>query len=292
LEQLPFLDASFDRALCLNALHHIPKPEQALQEIARVLTDRGRLVLIEPGAGHSDRMTSVAAASEFGVLEQELEPTKLMRLCLDAGFRDVALRPMSYASGEIEVTLPEFVRWRQWTKTKRPLRAIAKVWRATLEIFGFAKQGVLLEDALSMHTSRVLMRHVAEQPVIVATKSGYQPASRELRAVIRLSGPQEGAAPGIAAYRARISNIGTLTWRARGSGQVQLGIQLLNQQRIVQNRDFMRVPLPHDVDPGQECGVQFAVPPLPAEGGYYKVDLVAEGVSWFETAGSSPLLIG
>ena len=291
LEQLPFPDGSFDRALCLNALHHVPKPENALREIGRVLTPRGRLVLIEPGRGHSDRASSVAAVQQFGVLEQELEPTTLMRLCEEAGFPSVTLRPMSYASGEIELSLPEFSSWSRWTETTRPLRAIEKLWRALLEIFGVAKEGRLLEDALSMYTSRVLMRHITEQPVIVADRSGYQPASRELRAIIRVSAMTDGPSSGVVAYNARILNIGTLTWRTHGPGRVQLGIQVVNPQGIVLDRDFVRVPLPDDVEPGQECGVQFTLPSRRAEDGYYQLDLVAEGISWFEAKGSSPITI-
>jgi SAM-dependent methyltransferase len=292
LEQLPFLAKSFDRALCLNALHHVPQPMAALQEIARVLTDSGRLVLIEPGAGHSNRGTSLDAVHKFGVLEQELEATTLMELCLQAGFTNVVLRPMSYVSGEIELSLEEFGRWRQWTRTKRPLRAIRKLWRAILEFGGMAKAGVLLEDALSMWTSRVLMRHTNEQPVVVATKSAYQPANRDLRAVIQLS-EQAGASSGdVTKYRIRIENAGTLTWRAHGRGRVQLGVQLANAQEIVINRDFLRVSIPHDVDPGGDCTVQFDVPLARSQAAaYLKLDLVAEDITWFESAGSSPLVI-
>ena len=72
LEVLPFMPGSFDRALCLNALHHLADPGAALREVHATLREHGRLVLIEPGAGHSHRDTSLRAVQEFGVLEQEL----------------------------------------------------------------------------------------------------------------------------------------------------------------------------------------------------------------------------
>lgn len=47
-EALPFPDASFQGAVMLNALHHVPDPAAALAEAARVLVSGGRLVVVEP----------------------------------------------------------------------------------------------------------------------------------------------------------------------------------------------------------------------------------------------------
>lgn len=47
-EALPFPDASFDGAVMLNALHHVPHPAAALAEAARVLEPGSTLVVVEP----------------------------------------------------------------------------------------------------------------------------------------------------------------------------------------------------------------------------------------------------
>ena len=49
-EALPFADASFDMAVFLNALHHVPEAamDTALAEAMRVLRREGRLVVVEP----------------------------------------------------------------------------------------------------------------------------------------------------------------------------------------------------------------------------------------------------
>ena len=49
--RLPYTDESFDVVIVSNALHIVPKPEKALQEIKRVLKDDG--VLIAPTFTHA-----------------------------------------------------------------------------------------------------------------------------------------------------------------------------------------------------------------------------------------------
>jgi ubiquinone/menaquinone biosynthesis C-methylase UbiE len=49
-QEIPFSDASFDLALMLKSLHHVPRPlmAQALDEVARVLKRGGHLYVSEP----------------------------------------------------------------------------------------------------------------------------------------------------------------------------------------------------------------------------------------------------
>lgn len=45
---LPFAEASFDSVTCLDVLEHIPRPEEAVRELARVLRPGGLLILQTP----------------------------------------------------------------------------------------------------------------------------------------------------------------------------------------------------------------------------------------------------
>ena len=49
-EALPFVDASFDGAVLINSLHHVPKPamDRALRDAARVVVPSGFVVVVEP----------------------------------------------------------------------------------------------------------------------------------------------------------------------------------------------------------------------------------------------------
>ena len=44
-DALPFADGSFDIVTCVHSLHHVPHPDTALAEMARVLAPGGRLVV-------------------------------------------------------------------------------------------------------------------------------------------------------------------------------------------------------------------------------------------------------
>src|SRR5918994_1558307 len=82
-ERLPFVDGAFNKALCLNALHHIPRMAVAVGEIFRVLSNRGVAVFSEPGLGHADKPASLAATQDFGVLEQEILIEPFIAACHD-----------------------------------------------------------------------------------------------------------------------------------------------------------------------------------------------------------------
>ena len=47
-EQLPFFDETWNAVVCRGAVHHIPNPQKALNEMYRILTPGGALVISEP----------------------------------------------------------------------------------------------------------------------------------------------------------------------------------------------------------------------------------------------------
>jgi ubiquinone/menaquinone biosynthesis C-methylase UbiE len=50
--RLPFADGEFSAALCTTALHHFPRQQETVAEIARVLSRTGRVVIADSNRSH------------------------------------------------------------------------------------------------------------------------------------------------------------------------------------------------------------------------------------------------
>jgi MoaA/NifB/PqqE/SkfB family radical SAM enzyme len=90
--------------------------------------------------------------------------------------------------------------------------------------------------------------------------------------------------------RTRVRNLSTKPFPATatyGRRLVRVGAQLCTADGKLLNLDFARADLPRHLEPGAVADVTVALPPLPQPGRYQlKLDLVNEGVDWFERCGS------
>jgi ubiquinone/menaquinone biosynthesis C-methylase UbiE len=297
LEYLPFASASFDKAYCLSAIHHVPSIRRAVVEIHRVLKPEGAAVFSEPGVGHADKPGSISAMRDFGVLEQDIVISEFMDACHAAGFADVRLKPLSYTLPAIDLTAAQWDAWRRLARTKRPRRAGRKLWRALLELAGVGKQDELIEETLAMMLVRVLRSAMEDHPVVVASRSPLPAvaATRPYSADVELLAAPGMVLPGApVALRIRIKNTGGLSWETAeraGGGQVRIGVQLMDANQRLVDREFHRASLPSPLPPGAqaECELTCSAPSAP--GTYHlKIDLVAEGVTWFEPVGSRAVM--
>jgi ubiquinone/menaquinone biosynthesis C-methylase UbiE len=294
MERLPFRSGAFDMAVCLNALHHVPDMRAGIREIARVLNDGGVALFSEPGKGHADAAVSTAAMRDFGVLEQEVLIPQFIDACHAAGFSHVRLKSMSYVLPEFDLTPEEWQTWSRAAASKRPMRALGKIGRAIVEMFGLGKQGRLYEEAYGITLVRILREAIEAHPIVVAAKGPLRRRQMYAADIALEEGVARAAPHGAASFRLRLHNRGSATWRGAASvepGQVTLGVQLLDAQRRLMARDHFRVALLSPVAVDASAVLAFECP-MPAEGGTYhlKFDLVAEGVTWFEPAGSQALV--
>ena len=293
LEQLPFKDGMFQKAVCLNAIHHVPDIPAAVGEISRVLSGDGMALFSEPGRGHAEAPISTTAMRDFGVLEQDVLIADFAHACRNAGFRDVRIKTLSYAIPEFDLTLEEWESWTRLAASKRPVRALRKIVRGVAEVFGLGKRGQLFEEAFGMSLVRTLRHAMDDHPIIVASKAPL-PERSELTpwaAAITVDAGDRVPRGGVFTVRVEVMNKGSRLWLAspesHASGHVTLGVQLLDASGRLVSRDYHRAPLTHDLAPGGSVALLVSCPSPDTAGSYMlKFDMVAEGVTWFEPAGS------
>lgn len=291
MEQLPFRPGAFNKACCLNAFHHVPNTHAALVEIRRVLSDHGVVLFSEPGVGHALHPTSIAAVRNYGVQEKEILIQEFMAACKTAGFADVRLHPISNIVPLFALNQDEWQRWSSFTKSKRPFRALDKIYRAVLELVGLRKRDVLFEEAFAIRLLRELQPVVESHPVITAHCRPFLKTerSRDAAQYEILRAPAAGRTGEILALVLRVTNAGTTTWNVVHDREVRLGAQLFDGNDVMIQRDYGRFEIP-PLRPGGRVEISLDIP-APREPGEYSIrlDVVREGVHWFENLGSQPV---
>lgn len=92
-EEIPFPDASFDRAVGIVSFHHTEEPDQALDEIRRVLKPDGRLVLFElRPEEHGGAGMRILGRRMHGTAPHFYAPHDLRDLLASRGFRAIGVR--------------------------------------------------------------------------------------------------------------------------------------------------------------------------------------------------------
>jgi ubiquinone/menaquinone biosynthesis C-methylase UbiE len=97
LEALPIDDARLDAATMMLVLHHVPEPERALAEVARVLKPGGRVLMVDMMPHDRDNYRQQMGHVWLGFSDEHLR-----RMLTDAGFdgvRIVSLPPDARAKG-------------------------------------------------------------------------------------------------------------------------------------------------------------------------------------------------
>jgi ubiquinone/menaquinone biosynthesis C-methylase UbiE/DNA-binding transcriptional ArsR family regulator len=90
LEALPIDDARLDAATLMLVLHHVPEPERALSEVARVIKPGGRALIVDmlPHDRESYRQ-------QMGHVWLGFSGEHMRGMLADAGFADVAVVPLA-----------------------------------------------------------------------------------------------------------------------------------------------------------------------------------------------------
>lgn len=104
--RIPFDDASVDRVLCNDALHHVPNVREVIAEMSRVLKPGGVAGFCEPGPRHSLNPRAQFEMRELRVLENDVDHTAINAYALEAGF--TKMRMSIYSPYALDVDLAEW----------------------------------------------------------------------------------------------------------------------------------------------------------------------------------------
>lgn len=264
-ESLPFADGVFDGIVCMNSLHHMPDYQKVVNEMFRILKPSGRVVFSEPGKNHSKISQSAREVEEYGVLEKDVVLSEVYTMAMNAGFRDLHIKPYVYP-GRVEYN------YYDWQRLANRMPA------ATEKFIG------------------EFVNAVDEHLIFVLDKSKEKFIDSRLpnllKAEIEITGLPDSVRPvQEIEVKARVKNIGDTVWMANPTkfgGYVRLGIKLLDLNKIFIRDDLERTLLPKDIYPGEEVelNVRFSAP---KEIGSYclKFDMVDEVIAWFESRGST-----
>lgn len=263
---LPLRDRSADAVLAIDALHHVSDLGAVFGEVKRVLVAGGRFLLAEPGEGHAESAKSLAESREHGVRESEVHPHVIEKLARRAGFDEVSVIP------------------------RVPTRTLMNAGELRRAAGGRTVRSRVVAEGRATEFDTLVLRTMLARPLMVLSAGTRVPDSRApdlLAADIR---------PALARCDRRVvgdvdlHNAGNTTWLARtadGVGVVSLGVQLLDADGRLLDREFFRCPLPASVEPATLVRVHVDLR-LPEAALSYrlKLDLVAERVCWFEDRGS------
>jgi ubiquinone/menaquinone biosynthesis C-methylase UbiE len=265
---LPVATDSVDAIIIMDALHHVPAVKPVFQEAFRVLADGGQFVIAEPGEGHAESERSRSEVLEYGVEEREIHLFEMEAYARSVGFDQIRVVPHYVPNVSMS---PEQLR--------HAIRSPAEAWM----VYQGNRQGYL-----SSH----IIQSIFSRPVLVFGK-GRRPIDSRTPDVL-----QAQITPHLRRHNSQVT--GTVTVRNTGNtiwlggsdqdGHVQLGFRLLDAARRPRVLEFHRVRLPKNVGVGEaiELMVEVALP-TSMEPYVLKLDLVNEGVCWFEDVGSAPV---
>jgi SAM-dependent methyltransferase len=261
-ERLPFADRTFDGAVGLNVLHHVPDLAGAISEIARVLRPGARFVGCEPGLDHLEDAESVRAVREYGENDRPFDVIQFLEIATALGFSRALLPATLHAALRL-VPLEEIDTFRTG-------------WHPRLTL---TNEGVV-QELHRKHAYAMLVRDGERVPT--SRKPGKLRYELE---VTRLAAP---LSPGqIGTLTAVVTNIGDTIWLAAPSplgGFVTVGCKLTTPSGRLVSDTIGRTFLPADVSPDSKVSIDIQLPiPPDVKPGEYElvVDLVNELVCWF-----------
>lgn len=261
---LPAADKSFDRILSFDAFHHVADQKSVLTEFSRVLTDDGVAAFAEPGPYHSLMPSSQIEMKAFDVIENDIRMEEIWSLAQACGFADIKL---SFAMPhQTLVPLEDFNRFLE----QRSAPDDVVFTRLNSEVHLNRRVFFLYKSATQEADSRFISGLNYRMDLVEVTP--VESDSIRLKLVVE--------------------NTGGATWLPSGyePGSVNVGIHLRSADGRMLDNDFTRLPVSSErVRLGQKVEISGTIPRPAVDDFQLELDLVAEGIIWFEIVGGNPM---
>lgn len=257
---------SVDRIICHDGFHHIPNQDEVISELARVLKPGGIAGFSEPGKFHSQSPQSQYEMQNYKVLENDIMLSEIFSIALKHGFTDLKVELLS----DMKLSLDDY----QSLSDNRPNRTlegnILKNIHNTMinrTIF-FLHKGAFVPDSRShiglshsIYTKKILFSVEAGEDLYIPLK---------------------------------VTNTGVAKWLNKNIndiGVVKIGTHLYDERNKLLNLDFSRHALNSPIEPGQTFDQDIKLRFSDVGRFVISVDLVSEGICWFENIGSKPIYL-
>jgi ubiquinone/menaquinone biosynthesis C-methylase UbiE len=260
-------DEAVDRIICFDGFHHVPNQDEVLSELARVLKKGGIAGFNEPGRNHSQGPQAQREMENYAVLENDIDIAEIFAMAKNHGFTDLKLKTLS----DLEVSLDQYNTLIDSRITNSGLHEI--IINNVINMLEGTKTFFLYKgEFVSDSRSHIGLSH----DIYIDNNIYYCKVGESLDITLV------------------ISNTGSATWLGSNIfdlGVVKIGTHLYDANDNLINLDFSRHPIPHNIVAGEKFGQTLKI--IMYNSGLYKlsIDLVSEGVCWFENNASKPQTI-
>jgi SAM-dependent methyltransferase len=259
---IPLPDASVDRIVSFDALHHAPNPADVIREFARILKPGGIAAFSEPGARHSRSPMSQFEMRTYSVVENDIDVHALWRTAQEHGFS--AIKLAVFNGPPFYVSLAEFEDFLAAGQTSERWLTATRVHQRDVRSFFMFKGGGEPIDSRSMEG---------------------------LSAEVVLKDPGTVAEGKPVMLDVTLRNTGTALWLPADAphGAVGLGVHVhgATGRRVPLDGEVFPIGTPASgVPPGGSISCRIELPALAAGSYRVEVDAVAVGVGWFSQVGS------